>query len=136
MTRKKLVLSLVLLPALVLSVMTSCSDSTLSGNSNVSVLLTDAPIDLSGVSAVIVTLTGVSLHTAEDDNGNTVKLSLMSDGDTVRAMAVVAEIQGNVASILKGERTALNFMQRLSGIATATAAYVSAVEGLDVVVFY
>jgi hypothetical protein len=59
----------------------SCSDSTLSGNSTVSVLLTDAPIDLTGVSAVNVTLTGVTLQTADDFDGDGTKLSLMSDGD-------------------------------------------------------
>ena len=58
--------------------------------------------------------------------------ALMSDGNPVKPRTVVAEIQGSVASILKGERTALNFMQRLSGIATATAAYVKAVEGHSV----
>jgi len=45
---------------------------------------------------------------------------------------VVAEIEGRAASILTAERTALNFAQRLSGVATETSRYVEAVEGLDV----
>ena len=47
----------------------------------------------------------------------------MSPGD------VVADVDGSVAGILKAERVSLNFLQRLSGIATATAAYVKAVQG-------
>ena len=41
---------------------------------------------------------------------------------------VIAEVVGPMAAILKGERTALNFMQRLSGIATETRRYVDAVK--------
>ena len=46
-----------------------------------------------------------------------------------RPPGVVAEISGAAASILAGERVALNFLGRLSGIATLTARYVRAVEG-------
>jgi nicotinate-nucleotide pyrophosphorylase (carboxylating) len=41
----------------------------------------------------------------------------------------VAEVDGSVASILRGERVALNFLGRLSGVATLTARFVRAVEG-------
>ena len=41
-------------------------------------------------------------------------------------------LSGSVASILKAERTALNFLQRLSGIASETHCYVEAIKGLDV----
>jgi nicotinate-nucleotide pyrophosphorylase (carboxylating) len=41
----------------------------------------------------------------------------------------VAEIEGSAAALLTGERTALNFLQRLSGVATLTARYVEAVAG-------
>ena len=51
------------------------------------------------------------------------------DGDRVSPGAPVARISGDGRSILKGERVALNFIQRLSGIATLTAAYVEAVRG-------
>ena len=84
MNRKNLApLSLILGPLLVLTMMTACSDSTLPGNGTVSVLLTDAPIDLTGVSAVNVTLAGVLLQTADDPNGDSVMLPLTTEGDMV-----------------------------------------------------
>ncbi len=46
-----------------------------------------------------------------------------------REGGLLAEVQGNAGSILGGERVALNFLGRLSGIATLTARYVNAVEG-------
>jgi nicotinate-nucleotide pyrophosphorylase (carboxylating) len=49
-----------------------------------------------------------------------------SDGDVVAAGTAVAVIRGPLRALLTGERTALNFLQRLSGIATQTRAYVSA----------
>jgi hypothetical protein len=83
MNRKNLaILSLVLVPILGVMLMTACSDST-SGRSTVSVLLTDAPIDLSGVSAVNVTLTGVLLQPAGDANGGSVILPLVLEGEMV-----------------------------------------------------
>ncbi|MEX2571352.1 MAG: carboxylating nicotinate-nucleotide diphosphorylase [Gemmatimonadota bacterium] len=53
----------------------------------------------------------------------------LGDGDAVRAGQEVAWIRGSARAILTGERVALNFLQRLSGIATLTRRYVSAVEG-------
>jgi nicotinate-nucleotide pyrophosphorylase (carboxylating) len=50
-------------------------------------------------------------------------------GDTVRSGRVVAEVRGRARSILAGERVALNFLQRLSGTATLTRAFVDAVKG-------
>ena len=55
--------------------------------------------------------------------------SLVADGETVAAGATVAEISGSAASLLTGERLALNYLQRLSGIATLTACYVQALVG-------
>ena len=60
--------------------------------------------------------------------------ALIRDGARVHKGQVVATIQGKVASILKAERTALNFLQHLSGIATETARYVEAVSGTRAVV--
>jgi len=54
----------------------------------------------------------------------------IQDGARVRKGDVVAIIEGKVASILRAERTALNFLTRLSGIATETARYVEATKGL------
>ncbi|NBD28062.1 carboxylating nicotinate-nucleotide diphosphorylase [Paenibacillus glycinis] len=55
---------------------------------------------------------------------------LAADGQTVAKGDVIAEVEGSTHSILTGERLALNLMQRLSGIATKTRAFVDALEGL------
>jgi nicotinate-nucleotide pyrophosphorylase (carboxylating) len=57
---------------------------------------------------------------------------LLEDGARVKAGSKVAEVSGSIASILKAERVALNFLQRLSGIASETNRYVEAVGGLPV----
>jgi nicotinate-nucleotide pyrophosphorylase (carboxylating) len=54
---------------------------------------------------------------------------LKHDGDTVAPGDVVAEVEASVIALLSGERTALNFLQRASGIATTTRMYVDAVAG-------
>ncbi len=54
---------------------------------------------------------------------------LIPDGAKLKPGEMVATIEGNIASILKGERVALNFLQRLSGIASETARYVEAISG-------
>ena len=54
------------------------------------------------------------------------------DGQSVSSGEVVAELKGSLQGILMGERVALNFLQRLSGIATATRRFVDAVRGLEV----
>ncbi len=51
------------------------------------------------------------------------------DGDAVERGAILLYINGNAHGLLSAERVALNFMQRLSGIATLTSQYVSSVEG-------
>jgi nicotinate-nucleotide pyrophosphorylase (carboxylating) len=57
---------------------------------------------------------------------------LKADGSKVKTGDIVATVSGSYAGILKAERTALNFLQRLSGVATETARYVEAVKGLPV----
>ena len=54
---------------------------------------------------------------------------MVQDGSGVAPGDVVAEVSASVIALLSGERTALNFMQRASGIATATRRYVDAVKG-------
>lgn len=54
---------------------------------------------------------------------------LRRDGDHVPKGTVVAEARGPVRALLMGERTALNFLQRLSGTATLARTYVEAVKG-------
>jgi len=53
----------------------------------------------------------------------------VEDGERVEAGRRVALVQGPARAILTAERTALNFLQRMAGIATAAAAYVEAVRG-------
>ncbi len=57
---------------------------------------------------------------------------LLEDGAEVEQGSRVAKVSGSIASILKAERVALNFLQRLSGIASETNRYVGAVRGLPV----
>jgi nicotinate-nucleotide pyrophosphorylase (carboxylating) len=54
---------------------------------------------------------------------------LIPDGSQVAAGATLMRIEGSARAILTAERTALNFMQRLSGVATLTARYVAEVKG-------
>jgi nicotinate-nucleotide pyrophosphorylase (carboxylating) len=60
----------------------------------------------------------------------TVRLDrLVEDGDWVLEGEVIARVEGSSRSILAGERTALNLLGRMSGVATATARLVAAVDG-------
>jgi nicotinate-nucleotide pyrophosphorylase (carboxylating) len=58
--------------------------------------------------------------------------ALIPERSKVKPGDVIARVEGGVASILKAERVALNFLQRLSGIASETHRYVEAVRGLNV----
>ena len=55
--------------------------------------------------------------------------AVVADGDSVEAGAVLAKVTGNARAILSAERTALNLMGRLSGVATLTRAYVDLTQG-------
>ena len=65
-------------------------------------------------------------------------VSILPDGSTLRPYdpasrregGVIAKVVGDTAAILKGERTAINFLQHMSGVATETNRFVRAVEGL------
>lgn len=54
---------------------------------------------------------------------------LVQDGSMVAPGELVGQVSGSTSSILRAERVALNFLQRLSGIATMTSLYVQAVAG-------
>ncbi len=54
--------------------------------------------------------------------------AFVTDGDRVEAGQPIAEVRGDARSVLTGERTALNFMRHLSGIATLTRRYADAVR--------
>lgn len=99
---------------------------------------TDAlvPNDLEGKASILVKADGVlaGVEVAEAvflrvDPSLRVEV-LIQDGAKVRKKDVIVTIEGRAASILRAERTALNFLCRLSGIATDTARYVKAVAGL------
>ncbi len=53
----------------------------------------------------------------------------VADGERAEADDVICKLVGNSRALLTGERTALNFLQTLSGTATATARFVAAIEG-------
>lgn len=55
-----------------------------------------------------------------------------NDGEAIKKGDILAEFEGNTRALLKGERTSLNIMQRLSGIATKAKEYSDAVHGLNV----
>lgn len=100
-------------------------------------ITTDAliPPDVRGAGSLVAKTTGViaglevALEVFRQTDTSVETRVLMSDGSAVSPGDVVAEVEGSVAGILKGERVALNFIQRLSGIATATSTYVNAVQG-------
>jgi nicotinate-nucleotide pyrophosphorylase (carboxylating) len=81
---------------------------------------------ISGMSAFIMTFQMV-------DPGITIRI-FRDDGSPVKTGDVVAEINGMESAILKAERTALNFLQRLSGIATTTARFVEIVRSTRVTI--
>jgi len=60
---------------------------------------------------------------------------LIGDGAAVKPGDIAAVISGSVASILKAERVALNFLQRLSGIASLTARYVTETRGTQAEIY-
>jgi len=59
---------------------------------------------------------------------------LIKDGTEVKPGDIIAIISGSIPGILKAERVALNFLQRLSGIASQTAQYVARTRGFDVII--
>jgi len=98
------------------------------------------PSELEGKAAILVKRDGVlaGMDVAKEvfhqvDRSLRFK-ALVKDGAKVRKRDVVATIEGKVVSMLKSERTALNFLQHLSGIATETARYVDAVAGTKAII--
>ena len=60
---------------------------------------------------------------------NTVFERTLKDGDQVKNGQLMGIVRGDIRVLLSGERTALNYMQRMSGIATYTAEYVAELKG-------
>jgi nicotinate-nucleotide pyrophosphorylase (carboxylating) len=61
-------------------------------------------------------------------------IALLSDGDAIAPGNLIAIVEGPMAAILTAERTALNFMQRMSGIASTARQYTEAVAGTKAVI--
>ena len=59
---------------------------------------------------------------------------LIHEGEYVSAGTEIVRLKGSYRTLLTGERTALNFLQRISGIATATSKYVEKLKGLNTVI--
>ena len=60
-----------------------------------------------------------------------ITVELVSDGNAIDDDGCAGTVTGSLASILMAERTALNFLQRMSGIATLTSKYVDAADGTN-----
>jgi nicotinate-nucleotide pyrophosphorylase (carboxylating) len=73
----------------------------------------------------------VALNVFELVDPSLESIVLVPDGSKVTPGELVGQVSGSTASILKAERVALNFLQRLSGIATMTSLYVQAVAGTE-----
>lgn len=96
------------------------------------------PSDLPGTGKFIAKANGVlsGLEVAATvlalvDDGLRVEAALDDGMPLLRGMTI-ATVRGSVASMLTAERVALNYLQRMSGIATATASYMKLVEGTKV----
>jgi len=72
---------------------------------------------------------GVARRVFEKVNPAVGFLPLFEDGQPFCKGDILAEVEGNSVALLQGERTALNFLQRMSGIATTTREYVQAARG-------
>ena len=59
---------------------------------------------------------------------------LIKDGASIRPRDIIATVSGKIASILKAERTALNFLGKLSGVATETSRYVAELQGFPTII--
>ncbi len=104
------------------------------------------PSDLQGTARIIAKADGVlaGIEVAESVfravDGSLQFDAILTDGarltaaDTSEDGNTIAKLSGSVASILKGERVALNFLQHLSGIATETSQYVREVADFDAVI--
>jgi nicotinate-nucleotide pyrophosphorylase (carboxylating) len=78
---------------------------------------------------MIVVGTDVARRTFERVDGSVQVTIVCPEGSAVKQGETVIELAGPTRSILTGERVALNFLQRLSGVATLTAQFVRAVQG-------
>ena len=93
------------------------------------------PDDLDGRAAMVakepgvIAGTAIALEVFRQVDGSLDCAAAAQDGAWVEPSERIASISGRLSSILRAERTALNFAQRLSGIATSARAYADAVAG-------
>jgi nicotinate-nucleotide pyrophosphorylase (carboxylating) len=96
------------------------------------------PCDLQGKAYMLVKEKGIIAGNQVAEKvfyniDSSLKISIqIKDGTAVKSGDITMLISGNLRSILKGERVALNFVQRLSGIASTTSQYVAHVHGMNV----
>ena len=100
--------------------------------------MTLVPPEIKGVGMIrakahgILAGTDVALAVFRRVDPNLDTEALLSDGTELSPGADIARVAGSAGSILRAERIALNFLQRMSGIASDTHIYVEAVQGLNV----
>jgi nicotinate-nucleotide pyrophosphorylase (carboxylating) len=87
-------------------------------------LLAKEPLVLAGI--------GVAQRVFEIIDPAILFKAAVADGDRIEKGAIIARMEGDAASLLQGERVALNLLQRMCGIATLTAQYVKTVSGTGV----
>lgn len=93
--------------------------------------LATVPADARGTARLVARATGViagldAFRAVFERLGAVTIELLVADGDRVEAGAIVARLHGPMRALLTGERTALNLVQHLSGVATQTRAFVDA----------
>jgi len=98
------------------------------------------PPDLEGAAEIVAKETGVlaGVETAARvftlNDGATKVERCLEDGAALEKGDTIVKVRGRVAALLESERTALNFLQHLSGVATKTQQYVRAVKGTRAVI--
>ncbi len=108
------------------------SEDLLIGDPTTDILI---PADMQGEAAFVAKEAGVlagldvALAVFKRIDDSLCANTLVEDGSELAAGQQLAFVSGGMRSILKAERTALNFVRRLSGIASETASYARAVEG-------
>ena len=96
------------------------------------------PADLLGSASFLAKEAGIlagldmALAVFQRLDGSLEAESYVEDGQGIRNGDLIARVSGRMNPLLKAERTALNFIRRMSGIASETAAYVREVEGYEV----
>ena len=97
---------------------------------SVSTLSADATVSAQFVSRKEGVVAGIDMAIATlAEVGVTGAIALVKDGDKIKSGDVLIKVSGNARGILLAERTALNFLGHLSGVATLTSQWVQALSG-------